>query len=218
MLEGCRSGDYHVPLLAIVLFSLVNAHVGRRRRAVCDDCRVAAAYTVGVKSGLLHGYKLERINVILDPENRRQARLRLSTWQSMVTVGEGGLTGARSSEYSQSSLKFLPEPHTDFILRHRGNDWVRWLLTAAGFLCLTVTRLITDPAAPATDRHAGDHGDRRRTDFSDFHYVRHGPGLLPRDRACRCVDERPVFLRTRHFHRDWFRAQRTTAPVRKLAV
>ncbi len=38
------------------------------------------------------------------------------TWQSILTVGEGGLLGSHSSsEHSQSSLKFLPEPHTDFI-------------------------------------------------------------------------------------------------------
>ncbi|HKQ53204.1 MAG TPA: FtsW/RodA/SpoVE family cell cycle protein, partial [Pyrinomonadaceae bacterium] len=39
------------------------------------------------------------------------------TWQSILTVGKGGLTGASasSSEFSQSRLKFLPEPHSDFI-------------------------------------------------------------------------------------------------------
>jgi rod shape determining protein RodA len=34
----------------------------------------------------------------------------------MITVGQGGLTGIKGdSEKSQSALKFLPEPHTDFI-------------------------------------------------------------------------------------------------------
>jgi rod shape determining protein RodA len=34
----------------------------------------------------------------------------------MITVGKGGLTGIQGdTETSQSVLKFLPEPHTDFI-------------------------------------------------------------------------------------------------------
>src|SRR6266536_350373 len=83
----------YLPLLAIVLF------LSSMRMWL-----VAAAlvYTVGVKTGLLHGYKLERINVILDPENADKRGFGYHTWQSMVTVGEGGLVGARGSEYSQS--------------------------------------------------------------------------------------------------------------------
>src|SRR2546425_7834221 len=93
----------YLPLLAIVLFlsSVRMWIVG----AVLVACVAGAplAYTVGVKTGLLHGYKLERINVILDPENADKRGFGYHTWQSMVTVGEGGLTGARGSEYSQSS-------------------------------------------------------------------------------------------------------------------
>jgi rod shape determining protein RodA len=75
-----------------------------------------AAYFVGVKTGALSGYKLERINVILDPENADKRGFGYHTWQSILTVGKGGLTGTGGSiEYSQSSLKYLPEPHTDFI-------------------------------------------------------------------------------------------------------
>ncbi len=54
--------------------------------------------------------------MILDPENADRRRIGYHTWQSILTVGEGGLFGSRSSaEHSQSGLKFLPEPHTDFI-------------------------------------------------------------------------------------------------------
>src|SRR4029078_6326219 len=36
--------------------------------------------------------------------------------QSIVSVGKGGLTGSKAdAEFSQSALKFLPEPHSDFI-------------------------------------------------------------------------------------------------------
>ena len=74
------------------------------------------AYWVGVKTHLVKNYQQERINVILDPENADRRGFGYNTWQSILTVGEGGLLGAeRASGHSQSSLKFLPEPHTDFI-------------------------------------------------------------------------------------------------------
>jgi len=135
----------YLPLLAIVLFLS-----SMRMWVVCAvllGCIAGAplAYTVGVKTGLLHGYKLERINVILDPENADKRGFGYHTWQSMVTVGEGGLVGARDSEYSQSSLKFLPEPHTDFIfaVAAETTGFVGCLLLLASY-ALLLTRLITD--------------------------------------------------------------------------
>ena len=135
----------YLPLLAIVLFlSSVRMWMVA---AVLVACIAGAplAYTVGVKTGLLHGYKLERINVILDPENADKRGFGYHTWQSMVTVGEGGLTGARGSEYSQSSLKFLPEPHTDFIfaVTAETTGFLGCLLLLASY-ALLLTRLIND--------------------------------------------------------------------------
>ena len=135
----------YLPLLAIVLF------LSSMRMWVVVAVLVAAiagaplAYAVGVKTGLLHGYKLERINVILDPENADKRGFGYHTWQSMVTVGEGGLMGARDSEYSQSSLKFLPEPHTDFIfaVTAETTGFLGCLLLLASY-GLLLTRLITD--------------------------------------------------------------------------
>jgi rod shape determining protein RodA len=75
-----------------------------------------AAYWVGVKTGFVKNYQQERINVILDPEKADRRGFGYNTWQSILTVGEGGILGApRTSGHTQSSLKFLPEPHTDFI-------------------------------------------------------------------------------------------------------
>ena len=72
------------------------------------------AYWVGVKTHLVKNYQQERINVILDPEKADRRGFGYNTWQSILTVGEGGLLGAdNSGGYSQSSLKFLPEPHTE---------------------------------------------------------------------------------------------------------
>jgi rod shape determining protein RodA len=135
----------YLPLLAVVLFlsSVRMWIVGAVLAAIIVGAPLA--YTVGVKTGVLHGYKLERINVILDPENADKRGFGYHTWQSMVTVGEGGLVGARGSEYSQSSLKFLPEPHTDFIfaVTAETTGFVGCLLLLASY-ALLLTRLITD--------------------------------------------------------------------------
>lgn len=75
-----------------------------------------AAFWVGVKTGKIKPYQQERINVIIDPDNVDPKGYGYHTVQSMITVGQGGLTGIKGdSEKSQSALKFLPEPHTDFI-------------------------------------------------------------------------------------------------------
>jgi len=135
----------YLPLLAIVLFlSSVRMWIVGLALLVC----IAGAplgYTIGVKTGLLHGYKLERINVILDPENADKRGYGYHTWQSIVTVGEGGLVGARGSEFSQSSLKFLPEPHTDFIfaVTAETTGFVGCLLLLGSYAFL-LTRLIAD--------------------------------------------------------------------------
>lgn len=135
----------YLPLLAIVLFlSSVRMWIVAAALLVFI-VGAPLAYTVGVKTGVLHGYKLERINVILDPENADKRGFGYHTWQSMVTVGEGGVLGARNSEYSQSSLKFLPEPHTDFIfaVTAETTGFVGCLLLLASY-ALLLTRLITD--------------------------------------------------------------------------
>jgi rod shape determining protein RodA len=135
----------YLPLLAVVLFlsSVRMWIVGAVLAAFILGAPLF--YTVGVKTGVLHGYKLERINVILDPENADKRGFGYHTWQSMVTVGEGGLLGARGSEYSQSSLKFLPEPHTDFIfaVTAETTGFVGCLLLLASY-ALLLTRLIAD--------------------------------------------------------------------------
>ena len=106
----------YMPLLAVVLFlSSVRMWIVIAA-LVLGTLTVPAAYVVGGKTGAIKGYQQERINVILDPENADRRGFGYHTWQSILTVGKGGLSGSvTSSEASQSRLKFLPEPHTDFI-------------------------------------------------------------------------------------------------------
>jgi rod shape determining protein RodA len=106
----------YFPLLAVVFFLS-----GIKVRYVVITIVAAlilapAAYWVGVKTGKIKGYQQERINVILDPESADPRGYAYHTIQSMITVGKGGLTGIKGeTETSQAKLKFLPEPHSDFI-------------------------------------------------------------------------------------------------------
>ncbi len=107
----------YIPLLAVVLFlSSVRIWVVLTSLAL-SIALVPAAYVIGVKTGKIKNYQQQRIQVILDPENADKRGYGYHTWQSILTVGKGGLTGTggRAPEYSQSGLKFLPEPHSDFI-------------------------------------------------------------------------------------------------------
>ncbi|MFL6228401.1 MAG: FtsW/RodA/SpoVE family cell cycle protein [Pyrinomonadaceae bacterium] len=107
----------YFPLLAVVLFlSAVRMWIVITSLAL-SVVLVPAAYMVGVKTGKIKNYQQQRIQVILDPENADKRGYGYHTWQSIVTVGKGRLTGAGggTDEFSQSRLKFLPEPQTDFI-------------------------------------------------------------------------------------------------------
>src|SRR5207247_665116 len=77
---------------------------------------VPSAYLVGVKTGKIKRYQQERILAIIDPDEVDPRGYGYHTIQSTITVGKGGLSGIKGDpETSQSVLKFLPEPHTDFI-------------------------------------------------------------------------------------------------------
>ncbi|MEQ1643525.1 MAG: FtsW/RodA/SpoVE family cell cycle protein [Pyrinomonadaceae bacterium] len=77
---------------------------------------VPAAYITGVQTGFIKRYQQERINAIIDPDSVDPRGYGYHTIQSTITVGKGGLSGIKGdTETSQSVLKFLPEPQTDFI-------------------------------------------------------------------------------------------------------
>ncbi|HYJ90529.1 MAG TPA: FtsW/RodA/SpoVE family cell cycle protein, partial [Pyrinomonadaceae bacterium] len=77
---------------------------------------VPAAWYVGVKTGKIKRYQQERILAVTNPDEVDPRGYGYHTIQSTITVGKGGLAGIQGDpETSQSVLKFLPEPHTDFI-------------------------------------------------------------------------------------------------------
>ena len=84
--------------------------------AVAVAILVPSAWIVGVKSGKIKRYQQERILAVIDPDSVDPRGYGYHTIQSTITVGKGGLVGIQGdTETSQSVLKFLPEPHTDFI-------------------------------------------------------------------------------------------------------
>jgi len=136
----------YFPLLAVVLFlsSIKIRYV--IAILLIGIITVPLAYTIGVKTGKIKPYQQKRIEAILDPESADPRGFGYHTIQSIVTVGKGGLTGVKGEdEYSQSRLKFLPEPHTDFIFavtaENTGFLGCSLLLLAYGLL---ISRLVTD--------------------------------------------------------------------------
>jgi rod shape determining protein RodA len=84
--------------------------------ALAAAVMVPTAWYVGVKTGKIKRYQQERILAITNPDEVDPRGYGYHTIQSTITVGKGGLTGIQGdTETSQSVLKFLPEPHTDFI-------------------------------------------------------------------------------------------------------
>ncbi|MCA1565644.1 MAG: rod shape-determining protein RodA [Acidobacteria bacterium] len=107
----------YLPLLAVVLFlSSVRMWLVLATLAL-SVVMIPAAYVVGVKTGKIKNYQQQRIQAILEPEKADRRGYGYQTYQSILSVGKGGVagTGGGSTEYSQSRLKFLPEPHSDFI-------------------------------------------------------------------------------------------------------
>jgi rod shape determining protein RodA len=143
----------YLPILAIVLFLSAVKMRYVVATLVLGVLLLPAAYWVGVKTHAIKNYQQERINVILDPEKADRRGFGYNTWQSILTVGEGGLLGAdTSAAHSQSSLKFLPEPHTDFIFAvTAGNSgFVGCILVLLAYVVL-LSRLIAG-AKRAPDR------------------------------------------------------------------
>lgn len=106
----------YFPILAAVLFLSAIKMRYVVIALVATAVLVPTAYIVGVKTGTIKRYQQERINAIIDPDSVDPRGYGYHTIQSTITVGKGGLTGIQGdSETSQSVLKFLPEPQTDFI-------------------------------------------------------------------------------------------------------
>ncbi len=93
-------------------------------------------------SVLIKRYQMNRLLVFLDPElDPRGAGYNLE--QSKIAIGSGELTGKGLGSGTQSNLRFLPEPHTDFIFSVTGEEvgFLGAVLLLGLYLALLVTSL-----------------------------------------------------------------------------
>jgi rod shape determining protein RodA len=106
----------YLPILAAMFFLSgvkIRYVVGA---AVLAAILVPTTWFAGVQTGSIKRYQQERILAIVDPDSVDPRGYGYHTIQSTITVGKGGLSGIHGeTETSQSVLKFLPEPQTDFI-------------------------------------------------------------------------------------------------------
>lgn len=116
LIEDMGQAITYLPILAAVLFLSAIKIRYVVTAVLAAVILIPTAYYVGVETGFIRLYQQQRIMAILDPESVDPRGFGYHTVQSMITVGKGGLAGIRGdSETSQSVLRFLPEPHTDFI-------------------------------------------------------------------------------------------------------
>ncbi len=84
---------------------------------------IAIALVGAPKLGVevLHDYQVERLTSFLHPSDV-EGDAGYQQNQSVIAIGSGERTG-RGEEATQTSLKFLPEDHTDFVFAVVGERW-----------------------------------------------------------------------------------------------
>lgn len=155
---------YIIPIVALVLFQ---PDLGNTLIIVfsylcilfLDDANIKPILIIGVIAIIsaypvyrfvLDDYQKTRIEVFLNPEKD----IKNKGWhvtQSKISIGSGGLAGTGVFNGSQSRLKFLPEPQTDFIFSviaeetgFIGSTFVIALYFLLQYTMLKISRLIED--------------------------------------------------------------------------
>ncbi len=134
----------------LVVVMLFGAGISARQGLVLSGAGLAAALAV-FQFGLLKGYQLDRIRVLITPE-LDPTGIGWNMRQSMLAVGSGQLTGKGLFQGQQTNFQYVPEQGTDFIFTAVGEQlgFVGGILVIAAFL-VVVWRLLAIAAA-ARDR------------------------------------------------------------------
>ncbi|NTU71647.1 MAG: rod shape-determining protein RodA [Coriobacteriia bacterium] len=138
-------------LLVGMLFGVNEALNRTLHRGNYDPAYIAAVASgsadqlnaVSDNSVLIKRYQINRLLVFLDP-SRDPSGAGYNLEQSKIAIGSGELTGKGLKDRStQSNLRFLPEPHTDFIFSVTGEQlgFMGGLLLLGLYLALLVTAL-----------------------------------------------------------------------------
>jgi rod shape determining protein RodA len=102
------TGATYVPILIV---GILLAGIQWRHVAVIA---MACALAAPVGWFVLQGYQRERLLTFRDPTHDPQGR-GYQVIQSKIAVGDGGMWGRGVTHGTQTQLRFLPVPHTDFI-------------------------------------------------------------------------------------------------------
>lgn len=94
---------------------------------------ILATFNIGPFGRLIQPYQRNRIETFLNPGKDLYGQ-GYNVRQAQITLGSGGLLGRGLGQGSQSQLKFLPKPHTDFIFAGVGE--------ALGFIGSTLVILL----------------------------------------------------------------------------
>jgi rod shape determining protein RodA len=97
----------------------------------------------------LKDYQKARLTTFVDPE-RDPKGSGYQVIQSKIAVGSGGMTGKGVTKGSQTQLRFLPVPHTDFIMAAFGEEhgFVGVLVVLGLYLLLIMQVVQNAQAAP----------------------------------------------------------------------
>jgi rod shape determining protein RodA len=112
---------------------------------------IAIAIIVPVGYASLHAYQRARIVSFLDPERDPQGT-GYQLIQSKIAVGAGGTWGKGVTKGSQTQLRFLPVPHTDFIFSAFAEEHGFIGVMAAMVLYFVLLMQIVQNAQTAPDR------------------------------------------------------------------
>ena len=109
-------------LMVVVTSTVILSGMGWIRGGLALASNIVAGLATPFLWGQFHDYQRQRIISFLQPEiDPRGAGYQII--QSKVAIGSGGLFGKGFREGTQSTLDFIPERHTDFIVSVLGEEW-----------------------------------------------------------------------------------------------
>jgi rod shape determining protein RodA len=120
---------------------LFAARIPGRHIAILFSTFVIVALVAWV--AVLKPYQKDRIMVFINPQIDTKG-IGYNVHQSIIAIGSGRLFGRGFGSGSQSQLKFLPEPETDFIFAVLGEDFglLGILVTVGGLLAISWRLLV----------------------------------------------------------------------------
>lgn len=150
MLLVMRQPDLGTALTYAALLAMGLFLVGMPRRYWLALC-LSAIVLLPVGWGLLQDYQKARLYTFLDP-GRDPRGTGYQVIQSRIAVGAGGMWGQGVTRGSQTQLRFLPVPHTDFIFSAFGEEHgFVGVVVALGLYFLLLMQIVQN-AQTAPDR------------------------------------------------------------------